>query len=141
MPNQCPICRAALAGSGTLIGSDQRPRCAAELWVLGLSAGPTFFPRRPDESLYELLTVLTGARLELFSEAEFEALLKSADAFDVMELLAEVEEAMDLARRDHADSEDAVPDSRYGPGIRLVRGRFWCGRWHDRISPAIFWLR
>ncbi len=57
------------------------------------SEGPTFFPRRPGESLYDLLGALAGPQLRL-SAGAIEAALKDADQFDLAEFVSEVEEAL-----------------------------------------------
>jgi hypothetical protein len=88
------VCRAALwAPASPPLGQRRCPRCGAELWVLVLSEGPTFFPRRPGESLSDLLTALAGPQLGL-AAGEMEMPLKDADSLDVVEMLMEVEEAM-----------------------------------------------
>jgi hypothetical protein len=69
------------------------PRCGAELWVLALSEGPAFFPRRPAQTLYEFLAALPGPLFGL-SARQVEAGFQDADQLDVVEMLAEVEEAL-----------------------------------------------
>jgi hypothetical protein len=92
--NGCPVCHAALwAEDRQPPGARQCPRCDAELWVLDFSQGPTFFPRRPGESLYELLAALAGPQLG-FSASQIEAALKGADDLDMVEFLSEVEEVV-----------------------------------------------
>jgi hypothetical protein len=76
----------------------QCPRCDAELWVLAFSEGPAFFPRRPGETLYDLLAALAGTQLGC-SASEIEEALRGADSYDVVELLSEVEEAVRSGRR------------------------------------------
>jgi hypothetical protein len=57
------------------------------------SDGPVFCPRRPGESLGDLLVALGG--LELGARVgEFEALVPNADHLDVVELLWELEEVL-----------------------------------------------
>jgi hypothetical protein len=96
--NRCPVCRAALwAEVGPPLGHKRCPRCGAELWVVVFSEGPVFFPRRPGESLYDLLAAVAGPQLGL-SASEIEAALKDADSFDVVEFVSEVEEAVRSCR-------------------------------------------
>jgi hypothetical protein len=91
---QCPVCRAALAApAAELLGERRCPRCDADLWVLAFSRGPVFFPRRPGESLADLLAVLAGPGLGA-TASDFEAVMQGADHFDQMELLWEVEEVL-----------------------------------------------
>ena len=91
---RCPACRAALwAPDKELIGQRQCPRCGADLWVLQFSGGPVFFPRRPGESLGELLSALGGPALG-YCAGELEVLLPGADHLDVVELLWELEEGL-----------------------------------------------
>jgi hypothetical protein len=52
-----------------------------------------FFPRRPGESLGELLSTLGGPELGA-GVAELEALLPGADHLDAVELLWELEEGL-----------------------------------------------
>jgi hypothetical protein len=61
--------------------------------VLAFSRGPVFFPRRPGQSLAELLAALAGPELGA-SASELEAAVQGADHFDVVELLWEVEEVL-----------------------------------------------
>jgi hypothetical protein len=77
------------------IGDKQCPRCGAELWVLDFSDGPAFFPRRPGESLYDLLADLAGRELE-FSAREIEVGLEDFDELDVVEFLWDVEQVVRL---------------------------------------------
>ena len=91
---RCPACRGALGVPDMQLVSERRcPRCRADLWVLAFSRGPVFFPRRPGESLADLLAALGGPALGT-SVSELEAALQGADHFDVVELLWEVEEAL-----------------------------------------------
>src|SRR5262245_53208045 len=91
---RCPACRAALGvPTAELLGERRCPRCSADLWVVAFSRGPVFFPRRPGESVADLLADLGGAALGS-SAGELEAALRGADPFDVAELLWEVEEAL-----------------------------------------------
>jgi len=91
---RCPACRAALgAASGELLGERQCPRCGADLWVVAFSRGPVFFPRRPGESLGDLLAALAGPALGSCA-SELEAAVQGADHFDLVELLWEVEEVL-----------------------------------------------
>jgi hypothetical protein len=64
--------------------------------VVAFSRGPVFFPRRPAESLADLLAALAGPALGACA-SDFEAALQGADHFDLVELLWEVEE--DLRQR------------------------------------------
>jgi hypothetical protein len=57
------------------------------------SCGPVFFPRRPNESLGDLLIALGGPELGACA-GELEALLPGADHLDVVELLWELEEGL-----------------------------------------------
>src|SRR5687768_4101862 len=60
----CPACRAALwVPASELLGEWRCPRCGADLWVVVFSRGPVFFPRRPGESLADLLAALGGPTL------------------------------------------------------------------------------
>ena len=91
---KCPACRTALGvPASTLVGERTCPRCDADLWVLGFSKGPVFFPRRQDESLADLLIALGGPALGGCAR-ELEAALQRADHFDLVELLWEVEEEL-----------------------------------------------
>jgi hypothetical protein len=68
---RCPACRAALAAPATeLVGERRCPRCSADLWVVAFSDGRVFFPRRPVESLDDLLVALVGPALGRASELE-----------------------------------------------------------------------
>jgi hypothetical protein len=97
--NRCPVCRAALGAPGSeSLGQAQCPRCGAELWVLGFSQGPAFFPRRPGQTLYDLLAALAGPQLG-FSASEIEQALKGSDELDVVEFLADVEDVMRSTQR------------------------------------------
>jgi hypothetical protein len=90
--NRCPVCRAALAAPGCEpLDATRCPRCSAELWVLDFAEGPAFFPRRPGQTVYDLLAALVGTQLGL-SAGQIEEVLRSADRLDVVEFLAEVEE-------------------------------------------------
>jgi hypothetical protein len=91
---RCPACRAALAAPATeLVGERRCPRCSADLWVVVFSHGPVFFPRRPGESLADLLVALGGPALGACA-SELEATMRGADHFDIVELLWEVEEGL-----------------------------------------------
>src|SRR5262245_17006363 len=84
---RCPVCAAALwAADSELVGRRDCPRCGAELWVLVFSRGPVFFPRRPGESLGDLLSAL-GAPGVGAGDGEFEAVLSGLDSLDIVELL------------------------------------------------------
>jgi hypothetical protein len=61
--------------------------------VVGFSGGPVFFPRRPGESLADLLAALAGPALGACA-SDFEAVLQGADHLDVVELLWEAEEVL-----------------------------------------------
>jgi len=90
----CPVCRSALwAPPSELLGERRCPRCGAELWVVGFSRGPVFFPRRQGESVADLLARLGGPGLGARA-SEIEAVLQGADHFDFVEILWEVEEAL-----------------------------------------------
>jgi hypothetical protein len=90
----CPACRAALwAPAAELLGERRCPRCGADLWIVGFSRGPVFFPRRPGESLADPLAALGGPALGTCA-SELEAVLQGADHFDVVELLLELEEVL-----------------------------------------------
>jgi hypothetical protein len=52
-----------------------------------------FFPRRPGESLAELLAALAGLELST-TASELQAVVQGADHFDLVELLWEVEEVL-----------------------------------------------
>lgn len=90
----CPACRAALwLPHSELLGERRCPRCGADLWVVVFSRGPVFFPRRPGESLADLLAALGGPALDTCA-SELEAVLQGADYFDVVEILWEVEQVL-----------------------------------------------
>jgi len=90
----CPACRAVLwAPDSELAGQQRCPRCDADLWVLLFSRGPMFFPRRPGESLGDLLIALGGPEMGA-CPGDVEALLSGADHLDVVELLWELEEGL-----------------------------------------------
>lgn len=56
-----------------------------------LRTGPTFFVRRPGETLYDLLADLGGSRHGL-TATELERTLRDADALDVAEFLLTIED-------------------------------------------------
>ena len=86
----CPLCRAVLPPPTTLYGERECPQCNAQLWHLGFGSGPTFFVRRADESIYDLMVSLANPR-HGFTAEDLEGILKDADSLDVVELLAELE--------------------------------------------------
>jgi ribosomal protein S27AE len=91
---RCPACGAALGvPADQLLGERRCPRCSADLWMLAFSRGPVFFPRRPGESLSELLVALAGPALGA-TGSELEAALQGVDHFDLVELLCEVEDVL-----------------------------------------------
>jgi hypothetical protein len=96
--SRCPACRAALwaAGPGA-VGEKTCPRCGAALWVLFGSAGPLFFPRRPDEPQCRFLASLSAPLYGLPAE-EVEAGLESADFLDLIEVVVDIEEALRSGR-------------------------------------------
>jgi hypothetical protein len=61
--------------------------------VVVFSRGPVFFPRRPGESLAELLATLGGPDFGV-GVSEIEAGLQGADHFDMVEMLGEVEDLL-----------------------------------------------
>jgi hypothetical protein len=96
--NRCPVCAAALwAPARPPLDQKQCPRCDAELWVMVLSEGAMFFPRRPGESHYDFVARLVGPRLGL-SGGDVEAAFKDADSLDLVELVLEIEEKMRSGR-------------------------------------------
>jgi hypothetical protein len=93
---RCPVCRAILsAGLSEPIGEGECPRCEACLWSLTFPSGPAFFIRRPGQSAAEFLTLLGGPALGA-SARDIDALLGSADSFDLVEFLSELAAAADL---------------------------------------------
>jgi hypothetical protein len=101
LPNRCPVCRAALAAPPAAVhGERDCPRCGAGLWFLLFSDGPTFFVRRPGESVHDLIADLAGPRLGLTS-VQVKDMLQGADSLDVVELVMEIEDALrqELQRR------------------------------------------
>ncbi len=87
--NRCPLCRAALwADDAETIGTKKCPRCGAELWVL-VGSGPAFYVRQPGHSKPAFLATLEGC-----SEEEMEQTLRSADSFDLVELVMEIEDKL-----------------------------------------------
>jgi hypothetical protein len=90
----CPACRAALwTPASEPVGQRRCPRCGADLWILMLSRGPVFFPRRQGESLADLLFALGGPALGTCAR-ELEEVLQGADHLDVVEILSDLEEAL-----------------------------------------------
>jgi hypothetical protein len=88
----CPFCRTTLAMPTGPYVETHCPRCGGQLWHLELSAGQTFFVRRPGESVYEFMSALAGSR-DGFTAEELEAILKDADPLDVVEVLTEIGDA------------------------------------------------
>jgi hypothetical protein len=96
--NRCPVCRTTLwAPVADAMGSKDCPRCGAELWVFIGSVGPIFVVRQPGQSALGFLASL-AAKVEGTTAGDMEAALKSADRFDLIELVTELEDALD----DHA---------------------------------------
>jgi hypothetical protein len=96
--NCCPVCQAALwAPDSEVIGQRSCPRCSAELWVLGGSAGPLFFLRRPGQSRYRFLAALAAPLYGLPAD-KLEIGLMGADSLDLVEAVWEIEEAMRSGR-------------------------------------------
>jgi hypothetical protein len=92
--NRCPVCRAALGAPDIeTLGPKTCPRCGAELWALVGSGGPLFFPRRPGESELGFLASLAGPLCGTSAE-QMEAVLRSADRLDMVEIILDVEDAM-----------------------------------------------
>ena len=88
----CPVCRTTLPGSTSPYGETHCPRCDGQLWHLALTSGPTFFVRRADESIYDLMAGLADSG-HGFTAEHLEAILRDADALDVVELLTHLETA------------------------------------------------
>ncbi len=87
----CPVCGTALAALDSEPIEEQRcPRCEAELWTLALPSGPTLFVRRPGQSAAEFIESLVGPALGT-AAMELVSFLQGADAFDTLELMAEIE--------------------------------------------------
>jgi hypothetical protein len=85
--NGCPVCRTALATTRIEpIVARQCPRCEAELWEVGQAGGSVFWVRRPEQSAAEFIAALGGPRRGL-SPMNIASLLRSADHFDLFELL------------------------------------------------------
>ena len=93
---RCPVCGAALWAE-VVLGPERCPRCSAELWSICFSERRAFFVRRPEESVSEFLERLVRDRLPL-SRAEINAVLETADSFDVFEFLLEIEAALNSKR-------------------------------------------
>jgi hypothetical protein len=88
----CPVCQAALAGSTAPYESTHCPRCQAQLWCLVSASGAMFFPRHAEETIYELLTTLLRDQYPYLDSAEWEAVMRDADALDWVELLGDVDQ-------------------------------------------------
>jgi hypothetical protein len=92
--NRCPVCRAALwADDAEAIGTRQCPRCGAGLWVLVGAKEPLFFVRQPGQSPYRFLASLTALLYGTPVDQE-EAVLKSADSLDLVEVVMDLEAAL-----------------------------------------------
>ena len=89
----CPFCRATLPAPTSIYGETECPQCEGQLWHLGLASGPAFFVRRAGESIYDLMASLAGPRYGISAE-EVAATLRDADALDVAEFLATLEDAL-----------------------------------------------
>jgi hypothetical protein len=90
---RCPVCRTILSAEvSEPIAERQCPRCDACLWALAFPSGPAFSVRRPGEAVAEFLALVLGPALGA-SVLDIEAVLRSADSFDIVEFLSELEEA------------------------------------------------
>lgn len=89
----CPFCRTPLPSIASSYGEAHCPRCDGRLWHLGLASGPTFFVRRAGESIYDLMASVGSSR-HGFTAEDVKAILRDADAGDVAELLATLEDAL-----------------------------------------------
>jgi hypothetical protein len=96
--NCCPACRSALGAPETeIIGEEQCPRCGVELWALAGSKGSLFFVRREGQTKIGFISML-AAPLNNLSEKEMEAILRSADELDLVEVAMEIEKAFRSGR-------------------------------------------
>jgi hypothetical protein len=92
--NECPACGAALWAPDNAWGEKQCPRCFAELWFVPFSGGRFFFVRRQGESLAEFLCTLVAPAMER-TPAELEQVIRKSDSLELVELVMEIEEAME----------------------------------------------
>jgi hypothetical protein len=91
--NGCPVCGTALATTRVEpIAARQCPRCDAEFWEVGQAGGSVFWVGRPEQSAAEFIAALAGPRLGL-SPLNIASFLRSADQFDLFELLEEAASA------------------------------------------------
>jgi hypothetical protein len=97
---RCPVCRTILSsGLSEPIAEWRCPRCEACLWSLAFPSGTAFYIRRPGQSAAEFLTLLAGPALGA-SVLDIDVFLRSADSFDIVEFLGELEAASEsLGRR------------------------------------------
>lgn len=91
--DHCPACGTALPTPTALYGETHCPRCDGQLWHLALPSGPTFFVRRPGESIYDLMADVADSRHRLNAK-NLEASLRQADAIDLAELFAQLEDRL-----------------------------------------------
>ncbi len=95
--NRCPFCRTPLwAGASERWILKPCPRCGAELWVVGFSAGAMFFMRQPGQSLHDFVASLAALVCPKFGVTgrEVKAELGRMDSLDLLDFVFQVEEAM-----------------------------------------------
>jgi hypothetical protein len=92
--NECPACGASLWAPSGPWGEEQCPRCFTQLWFVPFSGGQFFFVRREGESLEEFLCALVGPAMKL-TPAELEQVIRKTDSLDLVELVMEIEEAIE----------------------------------------------
>jgi hypothetical protein len=81
-----------LSGVVERIVTRRCPRCEAELREVGQAGGSVFLVRRPEQSAAEFIAALAGPQLGL-SPLNIASFLRSADQFDLFELLEEAASA------------------------------------------------
>jgi hypothetical protein len=74
------------------IAQQRCQRREAELWALAFASGSVFFVRRPGGSAAEFIAALAGPALGA-TEPEIGSFLRCADRLDMVEFIAELEEA------------------------------------------------
>jgi hypothetical protein len=77
-----------------VIVEERCPRCEADLWVLALASECVFFVRRPGQTAAEFIEALAGPEFGL-SERQVGSFFKGADSLDIVELMAEMEAALE----------------------------------------------
>jgi len=91
--DHCPVCRAALSAPIRSHGETHCPRCEAQLWHMAFPSGPAFFVRRPGENIYDVMAATAEPSHGLTPEI-LQPAFKDADAFDIAEIFADLENAL-----------------------------------------------